>query len=249
MTGRAAWPGRLEMTAAGARWRGAVGENRPHRHLAAQAVFAETPATIRDGAGRVWTGRCLLVDPLALHTLEAAGEVELVFLEPTRGQALLEPVLAELGPRLREPVIVAAEDPSRRFWEKLLAGPGAARPAVSPVLLASLATIDAALEDGTVRLATVAASAGLSPDRYRHAFAEAFGISFRRHLLWRRMARAVGRISGGQEITAAAHATGFADSAHLARTMRACFGISAGRLAATRARQPLRSSEAPPEGA
>lgn len=244
-TGRSAWPGRLEMTAAGARWRGPVGENRPHRHLAAQAVFAPAPATIRDGQGRVWTGRCLLVDPLALHTLEAQGDVELIFVEPTRGGALIEPVLADLGPRLRDPVIVEAGDPALRFWNQVLAGPAARRPKASPALLASLATIEAALEDGTVRLATVAAAAGLSPDRYRHAFAEAFGISFRRHLLWRRMARAVGRISGGQEITAAAHAAGFADSAHLARTMRACFGISAGRLAATRTRQPLRSSDEP----
>jgi AraC-like DNA-binding protein len=243
-TGRAAWPGRLEMTAAGACWRGPVGENRPHRHLAAQAVFAPSPATIRDGQGRAWTGRCLLVDPLALHTLEADGDVELVFVEPTRGGGLTEPVLADLGPRLRDPVIVAADEPALRFWGEVLDGP--ARPRASPVLLASLATIDAALEDGTVRLATIAATAGLSPDRYRHAFAEAFGISFRRHLLWRRMARAVGRISGGQEITAAAHAAGFADSAHLARTMRACFGISAGRLAATRSRQPLRSSDGAP---
>ncbi|MEW5688213.1 MAG: AraC family transcriptional regulator [Pseudomonadota bacterium] len=246
---RAAWPGRLEMTAAGARWRGPVGENRPHRHLAAQAVFAGSPATIRDGQGRAWTGRCLLVDPLALHTLEADGDVELVFVEPTRGGALVEPVLAELGARLRDPVIVEAEEPSLRFWRALLAPPEETRRPIAPALLASLETIDAALEDGPVRLAMAAASAGLSPDRYRHAFAEAFGISFRRHLLWRRMARAVGRISGGQDITAAAHATGFADSAHLARTMRACFGISAGRLAATRARQPLRSSGEPTGGA
>lgn len=243
--GRAAWAGQLEMTAVGARWRGPVGDNHPHRHLAAQAVFAASPATIRDGQGRVWTGRCLLVDPLALHALETEGDAELIFIEPTRSSASLESLVASLGPRLRDPVIVEATEPSLRFWGPLLAVPAVPRRAVSPALLASLETIEAALEDGTVRLAAVAAAAGLSPDRYRHAFSEAFGVSFRRHLLWRRITRAVGRISGGQEITAAAHAAGFADSAHLARTMRACFGISAGRLSATRARQPLRSSDEP----
>lgn len=243
--GRAAWPGQLTITEDGARWRGRVGDNRPHRHLAAQAVFADTPVTVRDGQGRVWTGRCLLIDPLVRHTLEAEGVVELVFLEPTRTRAVLAPLMEDLAPRLREARIIEAETPALQFWRASLAEQAAPRRRASPALLASLATIDAALEGGTVRLAAVAAEAGLSADRYRHAFAEAFGISFRSHLLWRRMARAVGRISGGQEITAAAHAAGFADSAHLARTMRACFGISAGRLAATRTRQPLRSSKTP----
>ncbi len=243
--GRAAWPGQLEMTGVGARWRGPVGHNQPHRHLAAQAVFAASPATIRDGQGQVWTGRCLLVDPLAPHALETEGDAELIFIEPTHGHAVLESLRADLGPRLRDPVIVEATEPSLRFWGPLLADPAVPRRAVSPALLASLETIDAALEDGTVRLAAVAAAAGLSPDRYRHAFSEAFGLSFRRHLLWRRITRAVDLISRGEEITAAAHAAGFADSAHLARTMRACFGISAGRLSATRARQPLGSIGGP----
>jgi len=242
MTGRVAWPGQLTITDGGARWLGAVGDNRPHRHLTAQAVFAPTPATIRDEQGKAWTGRRLLIDPLVRHTLEAVGDVEVVFLDPTRTGAGHAPIMEDLAPWLQGAVLVEAEDPALRFWRGMLAGETAPRRPPPPALLASLATIEAALEGGTVRLATVAAEAGLSADRYRHAFAEAFGISFRRHLLWRRMARAVGRISGGQEITAAAHATGFADSAHLARTMRACFGISAGRLAATRVRQPLRSS-------
>lgn len=237
MTSRAsAWAGALEMTAAGARWRGGVGDNGVHRHLAAQAVFAEAPVTVRDGAGRAWTGRCLLIDPLEPHALEAEGDVDLVFLEPTRGSAFLEAALAELRLRLTDPTVIEARAPALRFWTPVLMGSTSPRRPVPPALSVSLAAVEDALADGPVRLADAAAAAGLSPDRYRHAFVEAFGIPFRRHLLWRRMARALARVAGGQDITGAAHACGFADSAHLARTMRACFGISAGRLAATRAR-------------
>jgi AraC-like DNA-binding protein len=53
------------------------------------------------------------------------------------------------------------------------------------------------------------------------------GVPFQRFVLWRRLAAAFERLVAGATITEAAHAAGFADAAHFARTIRAMFGIRA----------------------
>ncbi len=56
-----------------------------------------------------------------------------------------------------------------------------------------------------------------SPERYRHLFVEALGLPYRRYLLWRRVQRP-SALKDGDDVTTAAHAAGFADAAHFART-------------------------------
>lgn len=48
--------------------------------------------------------------------------------------------------------------------------------------------------------------------------------------LWLRLQRAVELFAAGTPLTEAAHAAGFADSAHLSRTFRRMFGIAAATL-------------------
>jgi AraC-like DNA-binding protein len=91
----------------------------------------------------------------------------------------------------------------------------------------SLTVVDARLADGLVPLAAAARAANLSPERYRHVFVEAMGLPFRRYLLWRRVQRAFAALTGGDDVTTAAHAAGFADAAHFARTLKAMFGVTA----------------------
>lgn len=79
-------------------------------------------------------------------------------------------------------------------------------------------------------LGKVARHVGLSPSRFRHLFSEGTGISFRAYVLWRRLNRALELGFGGMSWTDAAHATNFADSAHLSRTMRRMFGIAPSSL-------------------
>ena len=90
--------------------------------------------------------------------------------------------------------------------------------------------LDSTLAEGPVRLAPLAARAGLSPDRFRHLFAAQIGIPLRRYVLWRRMALAASGLAKGRTITAAAHEAGFADAAHFARTIKRMFGINARQL-------------------
>ena len=52
-------------------------------------------------------------------------------------------------------------------------------------------------------------------------------MPFQRYILWRRLSAAFEGLLAGSNITEAAHAAGFADAAHFARTIKAMFGIRA----------------------
>jgi AraC family transcriptional regulator len=74
-------------------------------------------------------------------------------------------------------------------------------------------------------LKQVAGVAFLSPSRFRHLFAEQTGMGLRQYILWRRFVSVWEHRMNGVSLSDAAHAAGFADSAHLARTSRRMIGI------------------------
>jgi AraC family transcriptional regulator len=74
-------------------------------------------------------------------------------------------------------------------------------------------------------LERVAAVAYLSPSRFRHLFAEQTGMGLRQYVLWRRFVSVWEHRMNGASLSTAAHAAGFADSAHLTRTSRRMFGM------------------------
>ncbi len=74
-------------------------------------------------------------------------------------------------------------------------------------------------------LEEVARVAFLSPSRFRHLFAEQTGMRLRQYILWRRFVSVWEHRMSGAPLAEAAHAAGFADSAHLARTSRRMIGI------------------------
>lgn len=79
---------------------------------------------------------------------------------------------------------------------------------------------------GSLSLAEAARAAHLSPGRLRHLFVEEMGTTFRAYVVWQRLLRATATVMDGGTWTEAAHATGFADSAHLSRSFRRMFGVS-----------------------
>ena len=91
----------------------------------------------------------------------------------------------------------------------------------------------------------------LSPDRFRHLFAREVGLPYRRYRLWLRLKTAVEETRSGASLTEAAHAAGFADSAHLTRTFRQMFGIAPSSVPPmSKVVQPFRhSAEAAPRTA
>jgi AraC-like DNA-binding protein len=74
-------------------------------------------------------------------------------------------------------------------------------------------------------LKQIASVACLSPSRFRHLFAEQTGMGLRQYVLWRRFVSVWEHRMNGASLSTAAHAAGFADSAHLARTSRRMIGI------------------------
>lgn len=74
-------------------------------------------------------------------------------------------------------------------------------------------------------LEEVARAACLSPSRFRHLFVEQTGMGLRQYILWRRFVSVWEHRMNGAALSTAAHAAGFADSAHLTRTSRRMMGI------------------------
>lgn len=78
--------------------------------------------------------------------------------------------------------------------------------------------------DETISAAAVAQRVGLSSSRFQHLFAGEVGVPFRKYRSWQRLRRAISGIVRGMTFAEAAHAAGFADQAHFARTFRKTFG-------------------------
>lgn len=81
-----------------------------------------------------------------------------------------------------------------------------------------------------IALSDVAASAALSPGRFRHLFVHETGTAFRPYVLWLRLNVAIECAMRGGSWTEAAHEAGFADSAHLSRTFKRMFGMNPATL-------------------
>ncbi|CAM3053759.1 helix-turn-helix transcriptional regulator [Prescottella defluvii] len=79
-------------------------------------------------------------------------------------------------------------------------------------------------------LGHAAAEAHLSPSRLTHLFTREVGIPFRRYALWVRLRTVAERVAEGDNLTRAAVAAGFSDSAHLSRVFKSNFGLSPSAL-------------------
>ncbi len=216
------WQGALRIEGETAWWSGTIGDAIPHRHFAAQAVFADSPVRAIGSDGREFSGSCLLIEPNARHQLLPSAGADICFVEPTAG----------FGPpdRLRDRIEagrfqIVPGAATRPFWQDWVMR--APRRSIDTRISDLIATIERRLPFGTVRLFDVAAGTRLSVGRLRHLFASEIGMPFQRYILWRRLSAAFEGLLAGSNITEAAHAAGFADAAHFARTIKAMFGIRA----------------------
>jgi AraC family transcriptional regulator len=104
-----------------------------------------------------------------------------------------------------------------------------ARAPSDPRVLAAIEYIRQRIET-PITLPQVAKVAFLSPGRFRHLFVEQTGMPLRTYVLWRRLLKVWTLLMQGQTLSEAAHAVGFADSAHLSRTSRTMFGTTPSAL-------------------
>jgi AraC-like DNA-binding protein len=59
-----------------------------------------------------------------------------------------------------------------------------------------------------------------------HLFTTSVGVALRPYVLWLRLQRAAGELARGTSVADAAHAAGFSDAAHFARTFPRMLGAT-----------------------
>ncbi|HEX8362873.1 MAG TPA: AraC family transcriptional regulator [Longimicrobium sp.] len=213
-----------------------------HSHHAIQVTIAlDGPVGLRGPDGR-WhrhTGMAVAAD--VEHQFDGMGSTyAMLFVDPESregrwlGRSLAAPV-TEFPPAKLDPCVAAV----RSVWDDpvdapetarlvhsvvrtLCAGPPPSRP-MDPRIVKALEVIR---QMDTVRLSLddVARTVYLSPSRFAHLFSDEVGLPFRRYLLWRRLTRAMLAVGRGSTLSAAAHASGFSDSAHLTRSCQQMLG-------------------------
>jgi AraC-like DNA-binding protein len=216
-----------------------------HAHYAIQIAFGmEHGIRFRTRDDEPWTEYGGAIIPSRQpHSMDAmhvqANAVLFVEPETREGRAIAErwlrhgiaaipdAVLADAAPALfagwQARSASAVIDAATRLVHGLTGG---VEPSVvsDPRILRAVAYIKAHL-DAPLTLEEVAAEACLSPSRFRHLFVEQTGMALRPYILWRRFLRVWELVSTGESLSAAAHAAGFADAAHLSRTSRSMFGF------------------------
>lgn len=241
--GDADWHGHGFLGEGWAVYAGRAGDNRRHAHHALQlAVGIGAPVrAVLAGAGRVEAPGLLIAADVP-HALASGEAVRLLFVDRE----------SEAGRRLGSACPAGYRVLDAAECQRLLAvWPGPAH-GVSPLaltpLLEALAGRDAPgapdrptgsasrvreLIEGMPARATLAldqaqlaAEVALSTDRFSHVFRVVAGMPLRPYLRWLRLRRALALAVAGHTLTEAAHAAGFADAAHLSRTMRRHFGVT-----------------------
>lgn len=201
---------------------------------------------VRAGRGAWRAAAGVLTAPDVPHAIDASGrEVLLVFLDPESeaGAALhgvLDGPLRALSDAERA-ALVEHTDPWAIMGERGVAWTqraiellGGAAP-TTPVRRVHPRVRSLLRRWRTGQLAersleALADEVGLSPGRLMHVFTESIGIPLRPYLAWLRLQRAAGAIVAGSPLGEAAHAAGFADSAHMTRTFRRMFGLPPSEL-------------------
>ncbi len=206
---------------------GPGGHAERHAHHAVQlTIGVDAPVCVQLDGGTTVEQRSVVIERGTAHAFTAHGRVAMVFADPSSrvGQQLQSPVV---GAPL--PDAALADSAPVRYVDAVLTtvGVDAGPPDTeSPVLARALRYVDDKVRaTGHANLADAARAVALSPSRLTHRFSREAGIPFRRYVLWSRLLVALETVAAGADLTRAAAAAGFSDSAHLSRTFRANFGI------------------------
>lgn len=217
-----------------------------HRH-AAPAIVVGVDAPLTFLADRAHTSRAALVAPGLAHAVHVPRGRIAVFLLPPHAVARdgLAPVrdLAragtwlELGGALLRGELTGAApfDPI----DRALATERLPTRELDDRLRRALALMAGSLDDN-LGVDALAAAVGLSPSRLMGLARAQLGASLRAYRRWLRMFHVARAYATGGSLTSAAHAAGFASSAHLSAAAREHFGIRPSEILASRHRPSIR---------
>ena len=193
------------------------------------------------------TCRTVLIEPGQLHLLRSTGrECAFLYLDAKSCDLhIIRQACRERGERASfqlatEEVLISLLGRMARSvdgWETnrpaLIVALGLAR--ALPDLRIAAAISGLMRTPGQVtHVAALALAAGLSPSRFQHLFKSATGVPFRRFRIWIRLRAALAAAQRGVSLIDAAHAAGFASSAHLSTAFKAMFGLAPSQLLAAR---------------
>lgn len=228
------WSGCLALGPWWLLYSGTFGPTAEHRHHAAQVLACPAPVTVAFGA-ETTIARTIVIPPDVPHRIVEASTIGTVmFIDGDSPQATGLTVGA-----VAPPVTDFRFEPDQMTYSEaastarvLLASIGAtASPpdALSPEIDRSVRRLHGELSASATDLAT---RVGLSASEFSRRFSREVGLPFRSYRKWRRLLLAIEALANGSNLTVAAHAAGFADSAHLTRTFRSMFGIAPSDLTA-----------------
>lgn len=208
---------------------GHAGSHDWHSHMAHQiTVSLNGGLTVKCPSSSV-TARAICIRAGVAHQIEA-DEVLSIYLDVLSDEARALPdnigegiTPIEMGDTAPLRKLLSSADPSahqiREMVRRVLnmTTPPESDPRLQSVL--------AALKEPINGRQALAKRVHLSPTRFSHWFVEQTGLPLRSYRKWSRLVVALQHIAGGANLTAAAHAAGFADAAHFSRTFRELFGL------------------------
>lgn len=222
------WMGELFIADGVGVFRGNVGDNKLHRHWAAQITIAledffniEVP-----GLGGL-SIQAAYFRPNVEHRL-VTGKVCSFYFDPASqlfdhfvgscaheswGELALTNQLKSLA-SAQNPLDVILTDlrPNQKMDSRIY-----------PVLAHIKSGLD---EDNHANRSVLAELAGMSPSRFSHWFVEQLGIPLRSYKKWLKLRLAINSMLSGESAIDAALAGGFSDQAHMSRAFAHAFGIT-----------------------
>ncbi|OHC37760.1 MAG: AraC family transcriptional regulator [Pseudomonadales bacterium RIFCSPLOWO2_02_FULL_63_210] len=208
---------------------GHAGNHDWHSHMAHQITVSLNGSLTVKSPSSSLTARAICIRAGVSHRIEA-DEVLSIYLDALSDEARALPgnvgvgiTPIEIGDTAALRKLLSSADPSVHQIRQMvrhvlnLATPPASDPRLQSVL--------AALKEPINGRQALAMRVHLSPSRFSHWFVEQTGLPLRSYRKWNRLVMALQHIAGGANLTAAAHAAGFADAAHFSRTFRELFGL------------------------
>ncbi|GAB4586174.1 helix-turn-helix transcriptional regulator [Nocardia sp. IFM 10818] len=230
--GSAPWRGDVLLRPGVLAFSGSIGATGRHAHHAVQVMISTSPVTVA-GDDVEHSGTHLIVPANAPHRILLGAATGIaVFLDPdsVAGRAAAHRAHSagwSAGPPLSPPDHEVTLAATVAELMTALAPGGAAVPGAErhPAVAAALDCLPDLAAAGTIHATDLAARVGISASRLTHLFTAEVGLPLRRYVLWLRLVIARDSVADGADLTTAAHAAGFADSAHLTRTCREIFGL------------------------
>jgi AraC-like DNA-binding protein len=221
---------------------GPIGPTALHAHHTVQIVATCTPVTVVDASGIRHHGTHVIVPADAPHRIAAgADRGTAIYLDPeTAAGAAADRRAHAYG--WADSIHSLPVDPSRGALADVVADvvrdlqhdtADSTDTDQHDVVTEAMRLLPSLVRNGPVRGADVARLLGVSANRLTRLFTEQVGIPLRPYVLWLRLHVAITQVRSGDDLAAAAHAAGFADSTQFTRTCRRTFGLAPTELSHT----------------